>query len=205
MNLKETLKSMIVSLSPFVPAVEEEVQLAKTKLEDGVTVIEADSFESGKSVFIITESGESIPMPIGTYQLEDGSILEVVEEGIIDSVTPADAPVEEEEVEEEVEAAEEEEVVEEEVVVEEETVDVVTREEFDALVGLVEEMKSSMNLSKETIEIKDAEIDTLKVELSNEPAAKKINNSPEDLNSNNQMDSTSKKTKLDGILFNIKN
>ena len=80
-----------------------ELKLASMKLEDGVTVLEADSFEAGMAVNIKTEDEQLIALPEGEYNLEDGMVLVVKEEGIIDSIV------------EKVEEAEEEPVVEEEV------------------------------------------------------------------------------------------
>lgn len=78
-----------------------EVKLASMKLEDGVTVLEADSFEAGQSVNIKTEDEQLIALPEGEYVLEDGMVLKVVEEGIIDSIgekVEEEEPVVEEEV-----------------------------------------------------------------------------------------------------------
>jgi hypothetical protein len=75
---------------------------------DGVTKIEADSFEAGKEVFVVTEDEQKIPVPIGEYELEDGRILVVEVEGIIleikevateEVVAPEEATAVEEEVE----------------------------------------------------------------------------------------------------------
>jgi len=63
-----------------------EVKLEQMKLADGVTVLEADSFESGMEIVIVTEDEQKIPLPIGEYELENGQILVVVEEGIISEV-----------------------------------------------------------------------------------------------------------------------
>lgn len=71
------------------------VELEQRTLENG-TVIEADSFEAGKEVFIITEE-EKVALPVGEYTLEDGKILKVEEEGIIASVEDATAEDVEEE------------------------------------------------------------------------------------------------------------
>ena len=76
-----------------------EVKLETIKLIDGITIFEADAFEIEKEVFIVTEDEQKIPVPVGEYELEDGRILVVVEEGIISELK---------------EKAEEEEVVEEE-------------------------------------------------------------------------------------------
>lgn len=97
-----------------------EVKLEAQKLADGVTVIEAEVFEAGAEVFIVAEDESRVALPVGEYELEDGSILVVVEEGIIDEIKPmedeAEEEVAEEEVAEEVEAQEDEEVTEDEVV-----------------------------------------------------------------------------------------
>ena len=74
-----------------------EVNLAQAKLENG-TVLEAEAFEAGNEVFIVTED-EKIPVPVGEYQMEDGMILVVSEEGMIAEIKEAEAEVEEEEVE----------------------------------------------------------------------------------------------------------
>ena len=83
----------------------EEVKLEQTKLENG-TVIEAESFEEGKEVFIVSDE-EKIALPVGEYILEDTRLLVVEEEGVIADVrevsdeAPAKETEEGEEVEEE--------------------------------------------------------------------------------------------------------
>ena len=61
-----------------------EVKLEEMRLENG-TVVEADSFEKGKEIFIKTDE-ERVAMPVGEYMLEDGRLLMVMEEGIIGDV-----------------------------------------------------------------------------------------------------------------------
>lgn len=83
-----------------------QVNLAQMKLEDGITIIEAESFEPDYSVGIVTADG-IVPMPVGEYNLEDGKVLVVAVEGIIAEVKdamPEEAPIEAPEVEVEVEA-----------------------------------------------------------------------------------------------------
>ena len=58
-----------------------EVKLEELKLENG-TVVEAESFEKGKEIFIKTDD-EKVAMPVGEYILEDSRLLVVEEEGII--------------------------------------------------------------------------------------------------------------------------
>ncbi len=74
----------------------EQVELAQMKLENG-TIIEAEAFASDNEVFIVTED-EKVPVPVGEYEMEDGKILVVNEEGVIAEMKDAGA-------EEEVEAA----------------------------------------------------------------------------------------------------
>lgn len=77
------------------------VELEDRKLDNG-TVISADEFAEGQPVFIVTED-ERIAMPVGEYQMEDGSVLVVEEEGMIAAIKSGEAEevVEEEVVEEE--------------------------------------------------------------------------------------------------------
>ena len=59
-----------------------EIKLEQMKLQDGVTVIEADVFESGQPVFVVNGE-DKIPIPAGDYILEDGRLLVVAREGVI--------------------------------------------------------------------------------------------------------------------------
>ncbi len=80
-----------------------EVKLEQMKLMDGVTVLEADSFEAGNEIFVVTEDEQKIPVPVGEYEMEDGRMLIVVEEGIISEVKEKEEEEEEVEVEEPIE------------------------------------------------------------------------------------------------------
>jgi|TARA_R110000765_G_scaffold68980_1_gene133492 hypothetical protein len=103
MKSKETLNKVKALLGL-------EIKLEERLLENG-TRFEADAFESGKEVFIVTDEDERIPVPAGEYLLDDGKMLVVEEEGIISNLVEAASEEEEEvieeEEEEEVEAAEE--------------------------------------------------------------------------------------------------
>ena len=75
---------------------ETEVKLAQARLADGVTVLEAEAFEAGMEVFIVTEEG-NVPLPVGEYEMEGGElILVVVDEGIIAEIKEVEETVEEE-------------------------------------------------------------------------------------------------------------
>ena len=103
MNSKETLNKVKTLLGL-------EVQLEERKLENG-TRFEADSFEKGKEIFIVTDEDERIAVPQGEYLLDDGFMVIIEEDGIISEVKESVEEEVEEVVEapvvEEVEAAEE--------------------------------------------------------------------------------------------------
>lgn len=75
-----------------------EVKLATMKLSDGVTVLEAEMFEAGAEVFVLAED-QKIALPVGEYELEDGKILVVQQEGVIAEIKEAEVKEEMPEVE----------------------------------------------------------------------------------------------------------
>jgi len=160
MNLKDTMQAIRVLLSSE-PV---EVKLEQMTLVDGVTIIEAESFEPGAAVFIVTET-ENVALPIGDYELEGGMILTVEEEGIIASIEA----MPEEEAEEEMPAEESTETEEQLSEVELKVIELEKR---------VDDLVSQLKLSKETLTEKDSLIEGLNVKLSELPAAKKVVNAP---------------------------
>jgi hypothetical protein len=151
-----------------------EVKLETMRLTDGVSMLEAEVFEAGQPVFILTEDEQRIALPVGEYELEDMRILVVIEEGVIAEIREAAA----EEVEEEVEAempAEEEMAQEPAAPTAKKIIESVTKESFfseiEALKKENEELKAQLNLSTEVAE------EVAPVELSEEP--KPISFNPE--------------------------
>jgi hypothetical protein len=145
-----------------------EAKLAQAKLENG-TVIESDMTE-GSEIFIVTEE-ERIAMPIGEYQLEDGQVLIVEEEGIIASVgAKEEAP--EEEVEAEVAEDLSEEVTEENLEEEKEEMGYATKEELAEVKSMIEDIKAMIEKKEEMSE----EVSEEKEELS---AVEKVTHNPE--------------------------
>jgi alanyl-tRNA synthetase len=132
-----------------------EVKLAQMALENG-TIIEAEMFEAGASVFIVNEE-DRIALPVGEYKLEDGMILIVAEEGIIAEIKEIEVPVAEE-APAEVEVEVEQEMT--EVKEPKRVIESVTKEMFFA------EIES---LRKEIEELKLAKVEVKEVELSAEP------------------------------------
>ena len=163
----------------------EEVKLEQQALENG-TVLEAEAFEAGNEVFIVTED-EKVAVPVGEYELEDGKILVVAEEGLIAEIKEAGA---EEAPEEEVEATED-------VVLEEEKEEMgyATKEELAEVKSMIEEIKAMLEPKEDLSadELGNLVTEELckheKIELSevpeevqaelNEPAAEPIKANPE--------------------------
>ena len=135
-----------------------EVKLAQMALENG-TIIEAEVFEAGASVFIVNEE-DRIALPVGEYKLEDGMILIVAEEGIIAEIKEVEAPAEEvEEVETKVE--EEQEMA--EVKEPKRVIESVTKEMFFAEIESLRKEIEALKLAKEDVIVGET------VELSAEP------------------------------------
>ena len=169
---------------------EEEINLEfQAKLIDGTIVVsKADELAEGVEVMILAEDGSTMPVPVGTYETEDGVEFKVEKEGIVASMEKKETEEEEEETEEkeEVEAVEEEEMSEETEEVENENFDKnALIEEIGVVIKeLLEEVRSDVSrLSAELEEMKDinGELTTEKeelqsqiVELSKEPATKPV-------------------------------
>ena len=145
-----------------------EVKLETMKLDDNITVIEAESFEAGNEVVVVTEDEQKIPLPVGSYNLEDGRVLVVAEEGVIAEVKEKEeeAP----EVEEEIEVPAEEEATKEEEMSNEpaqtikKTIESVVKETFfaemEALKKENEELKAKLE-GKVEVELSEEEVEPI--------------------------------------------
>lgn len=173
---------------------QEKVELATAKLDNG-TVLEAEAFEAGNEIFIVTED-ERVALPVGDYTMEDGKMLVVAEEGIIAEIKD----LEEAPAEDEVEA--------------EEDLGYVTKEELAEAVSeikaMIEDMKKE-EMSEEVVEEAEVELSEelpkeVKEELS-EPAAEPIAHNPEQKNNNIgvKFAQNRKQTTLDKVMSKINN
>jgi hypothetical protein len=171
---------------------QEKVELATAKLENG-TVLEAEAFEAGKEIFIITED-DKVALPVGDYTMEDGKMLVVAEEGIIAEIKDLDE-------EAEVEAEEEK-----------EEMGYVTKEELAEAVSEIKAMIEDMKKEEMSEEV-EAEVELseelpkeVKEELS-EPAAEPIAHNPEQKNNNIgvKFAQNRKQTTLDKVMSKINN
>lgn len=192
MNAQRTLEKIMVALG--VDDKSEKKSLKQTKLEDG-TKVEAQEFQAGQAVFVVTEDKEKMGMPEGSYKMEDGTIMVVDDKGIIAEVMePEKEEAESEEKEmgddeekmEEVEAANEEASAPKKVV-ESETI---SRETFfaemSALKTLFSELKedvANLTSQKEQAELQlsaaEKDLEEVKAKLAEEPASNGISHSPE--------------------------
>ena len=163
--MKETINTILRKVG--LKAVE--VMLEQMKLADGVTVIEAELFEVGQPVFVITEDAQ-IALPIGEYVLEDERVLVVLEEGIIGEIKEQEDEVE---VEEEAPVAE--------VSPEAEMAAPQAPTAKKVIESIVKETQFSSDEKDAKIAELEARIAELtKVELSDDlPAAEPINHNPE--------------------------
>jgi len=155
MEFKNTLNKIKTLLSI-------EVKLEQMTLTDGITVLEAESFEPGYSVGIVTSEG-IVPAPIGEHETTDGMIVVVEVEGIIKEVKPVATAEAETEVEVEASA---------EVPAIKKVVDTITKETF------FEEVKVEVEKLEAENKALKVELEAIKLELE-EAGAKAIVTNPE--------------------------
>jgi len=171
-----------------------EVKLAQMALDNG-TIIEAEVFEAGASVFIVNEE-DRVALPVGEYKLEDGTILKVDEEGIIAAIESAEEEMPENE--EEVATPAEEEMA----------------AETATPKKVIESTIRESHFSKENVDALRAEIEALKTELASAKEVEVVELSAEPLTHN--PDATTKrdvnlyaqnrtKTTFDSVLNKISN
>jgi len=185
MKSTEILDKIKTFLGEETPVVEtkleetqEEVKLAQAKLDNG-TILEAEAFEAGNEIFIVTED-DRVAVPVGEYQMEDGQILVVSEEGIIGEIKAQ----EEVEAEEEVEAY-------------------VSKQEFESA---VEEIKGMINELKDKKEEMAEVEEQVKQELSETPATEPISHNPEVKQKTNlKFAQNRKETTLDRVMKRLTN
>ena len=187
-----------------------EVKLEEMKLENG-TIVSAESFEKGKELFIVTDD-EKVAMPVGEYLLEDGRLVVVAEEGIIDDVREVadEAPQKEAKDGEEITSDLEDE--EEKKEDKKEDMGYVTREE---LTSAVEEIKANIEEIREMMMPKEEDLSndaekslksrTVKEEFS-EAAVKPIKHNPESVSKKKQVNFAKGKfnaTAMDRVLSKL--
>jgi len=151
-----------------------QVDLAQVKTADGAAIFDAEAFEIGNAVFIVTEEG-NIPVPMGEYILEEGLKIKVDEQGVI--------------VEVETEGAEEIEEVEAKDMVEKEEEDMMGKDKMEAkmpkkIIKTKTEMEESyfnkFDARLSAIEKTNKDLEAVNVQLSaeNEELKRQLNETP---------------------------
>ena len=162
---------------------EVKVELEERELDNG-TKITADKFEEGESVFILTESGdeeEKIALPVGNYEMNDGTVLVVTEEGKIGELREAsdEVPQKEEAGEEKEEMNEEEEMDEEADVADWQGMEKRIQNLEDAIADLkankLNDNEEMYSKEKKDEKVEASKVDSNKLDLSAEP----ISHNPE--------------------------
>ena len=195
----------MISKIKEVVGLSEEVKLEQQTLENGA-ILEAESFEAGQEIFIVSED-EKIAVPVGEYQMEDGRILVVAEEGLIAEIK---AEEEEEEEVEEVEAKDEEEEM------------YATKRELAEVKEMIEEIKAMLEpkeemssddlgnlMTEELAKHEKTELSEVPEEVQeelNQPAAEPIKANPEvQTKQNFKFANNRKQSTLDRVLNKIIN
>jgi hypothetical protein len=176
MNANDTLNRVMVALGikAEVPAIE--VSLASMKTMDGQAIFDAESFEVGSAIFVVTEDGK-IPAPMGEYEMEDGTIVSVDDKGYIIEIASKEAEVKEEIVEEVIaeDMPMKEEIVEEMAKPKKLTETMIKTTEFSAEISEIREELNALKLKLSSV---SEERDELKSRLANEEAPRSFH-SPE--------------------------
>ena len=184
-----------------------QVKLETMKLENG-TDIEAETFEKGKEVFILTDD-EKVAMPVGEYILEDSRLLVVEEEGMIADVRDVsdDVPEKEETTEDLADDKEEKDEKKMAEVGDWEGMEKRIQNLEDAIADLKADKVSAEEVEEMGYGNKEEMNEDLKEELS-QPAAQAIKHSPESVSNKNEKITFQKqrtKSVMDSVLSKILN
>jgi len=183
-----------------------QVDLEELVLDNGTRIF-ADSYDKGESVFIVTDEDERVPLPSGEYTIEDGRILVVKDDGLIDEIRLETIPEAEEEgykdgIKDEKEDIRED--MEEEVIVE--VPDEVAPEMGDIIAAVVEVVSPIIEEVKEEIEElkkKYGEVEKVKEKMSKQPARKPLTQAPNKKNDTFLYGQNRPETTMDRVLAKI--
>jgi len=171
-------------LKQIVSGAEQEVEVTLGSVKSGELDIQFDgeSLEVGTAVFLIADESEKVSLADGTYKIDEGGEI-VVKDGLVESMSEAEAeeevaPEAEEVVEAELE--EEEEVI-EEVNADEESMKVIKEildDMFKAYAESMEIKMSEMLTKLSDIEAKNVELKEQVVTLSAQPSVEPVSSQP---------------------------
>jgi len=94
-NTNTLLEKILLALTPTKQT---EVKLGSMMLADGSVKIEFEGEEMkvGDAIWVVAEDGTKVPVPVGEHPLEDGTVLIVTVEGVVEEIKPAAEPANEE-------------------------------------------------------------------------------------------------------------
>ena len=183
-QMSKSNKNILALLKQIVSGAEQEVEVTLGSVKSGELDIQFDgeSLEVGTAVFLIADESEKVSLADGTYKIDEGGEI-VVKDGIVESMSEAEA--EEEvapEAEEVVEAELEEdgEVI-EEVNADEESMKVIKEildDMFKAYAESMEIKMSALDAKLETLTSENVELKEQVVTLSAQPSVEPVSSQP---------------------------
>jgi len=183
-EMSKNNKNILALLKQIVSGAEQEVEVTLGSVKSGELDIQFDgeSLEVGTAVFLIADESEKVSLADGSYKIDEGGEI-VVKDGLVESMSEAEAEVEEEvapEAEEVVDAELEEEVI-EEVNADEESMKVIKEildDMFKAYAESMEIKMSEMLTKLSDIEAKNVELKEQVVTLSAQPSVEPVSSQP---------------------------
>jgi hypothetical protein len=181
-EMSKNNKNILALLKQIVSGAEQEVEVTLGSVKSGELDIQFDgeTLEVGAPVFLIADESEKVSLADGTYKLDEGGEI-VVKDGLVESMSEAEA--EEEvapEAEEVVEAELEEEVI-EEVNADEESMKVIKEildDMFKAYAESMEIKMSALDAKLETLTSQNVELKEQVVTLSAQPSVEPVSSQP---------------------------
>lgn len=183
-EMSKNNKNILALLKQIVSGAEQEVEVTLGSVKSGELDIQFDgeSLEVGTAVFLIADESEKVSLADGTYKIDEGGEI-VVKDGLVESMSEAEAeeevaPEAEEVVDAELE--EEEEVI-EEVNADEESMKVIKEildDMFKAYAESMEIKMSEMLTKLSDIEAKNVELKEQVVTLSAQPSVEPVSSQP---------------------------
>ena len=181
-QMSKNNKNILALLKQIVSGAEQEVEVTLGSVKSGELDIQFDgeTLEVGTAVFLIADESEKVSLADGTYKIDEGGEI-VVKDGLVESMSEAEA--EEEvapEAEEVVDAELEEEVI-EEVNADEESMKVIKEildDMFKAYAESMEIKMSALDAKLETLTSENVELKEQVVTLSAQPSVEPVSSQP---------------------------
>ena len=180
-EMSKSNKNILALLKQIVSGAEQEVEVTLGSVKSGELDIQFDgeSLEVGTAVFLIADE-EKVSLADGSYKIDEGGEI-VVKDGVVESMSEAEAEEEvAQEAEEVVDAELEEEVI-EEVNADEESMKVIKEildDMFKAYAESMEIKMSALDAKLETLTSENVELKEQVVTLSAQPSVEPVSSQP---------------------------